>query len=253
MRRVRSRKLRDPLARGVLTLVFALLAAAAGVILLRGGAVLPALGAFGLASAGLVAYGVLVAIAWARNRARQYHHENRQLRRAAGRQRAKIELQAGVLDFVAAVESEPGQHSRHLHAVLALLVSKALAALEVDRVDGVAALLILEANRRRRLVQAATNRWTRWRGLEAGEELAAEVPLGDLLATLASQNFCVVAEIGGGRLYLAILCEAPLEERDQELLRGLSTYVTLIARRWRAPAAVPPGSAPSLLEAEQSH
>lgn len=240
IRRVRSRPLGDPLGQTVLALSSALLAGGWGVAQLASGRWEIGAALLCLTAIAAALYLALALQALKRDRAVRYWMDCRDLRLDLKRRDAHLRLRWDMLMLLRGMDG-PGAEASGPQAALASLVEGTYAVLNATTADDVAVIVAMDANRRYRILHAATSRRSRWAALGPGKHCPADGPVEETLARLARHHRALGIETRHGRLRMVVLSDEPLDEADHALCDELPIYLMLIAERW-SPASASPSS-----------
>lgn len=191
--------------------------------------------AFTLAALAVAFYTAVALRSLKRDKAVSYWIDRRELRLELGRMEAQMRLSARMLEAVRRLDAEPGPGTAQ--SVLLALVDDVYSM--VSRATGVdaAVVLALEANRRHRVLHAATSRRSRWLALEPGKCCSADRPLLQILAELAPHHRECEVATPHGWLRAVVLSEASLDVVGDSLFEAFETCLGLLATRW-SPSAM---------------
>ena len=245
-KRPRSTRLRNPLEQGIVLLALSAFASLAAVAFVAFGRSRAAGGALILAAVGMVFFAALVLASRQRLQKVEDHLGQRRVSQSMVRERARMRLQAGLLELVVAVDYGRSERSGELQRAFSALVDESLAMLGSGDA-GVAVSLFFEADRRRQVLRSAATRMDLDPSLLATERVAPQRPLQELLPLLASHWRTLSAATTSGRLTLAILSETSLAAGDEAFMGELDGYLTVIATRVAVPPTFSPGRPPRLV------
>lgn len=232
LRRLRARRLRDPLALAILSLAAALLASGWGVTLIVVGQTQSGALVVSVAAIAIAIYLGLALQALKRDKTVHYWKDRRGLRAELTRERAWIRLQQRLLDFAGDAEDREAHWDQGADRALGALASDLYEVLGATLAGDLAVLVFLEANQRYRVLHGTTSRSSRWSALKQGKQCMVEGAAEEKLSQMAPHFDSVSTETRTVLLRVAILSEVPLGKGEEQIVAALPGYLGLIASRW---------------------